>query len=120
MPDGKSQQPGDPPDFAELLARAEALVPVLRERASHTEELRQLPEETIEDLHRTGLFRILHPNTRRRQRIAVPRDRRAGVGDRQGGWLDRLGAGRPRRAPLAVGMWPKQAQDEVWASRRTI
>src|SRR6188508_3108374 len=61
MPDGKSQRPGGPPDFAELLARAEALVPVLRERAGRTEELRRLPDETIDDLHRTGLFRILQP-----------------------------------------------------------
>src|SRR5437879_13495766 len=52
---------GGPPDFAELLQRAEALVPVLRERAGKAEELRRLPDETIEDLHRTGLFRILQP-----------------------------------------------------------
>src|SRR5437016_6500308 len=52
---------GVPPDFPELLKRAEALVPVLRERAGKAEELRRLPDETIEDLHRTGLFRILQP-----------------------------------------------------------
>ena len=64
MPDAKRQSPGgagEPPDFAELLARAEALVPVLRERAGRTEELRRLPDETIDDLHRSGLFRILQP-----------------------------------------------------------
>ena len=36
----------------------------------------------------------------RRQRIAVPLDRRAGLGDRQGGRLDRLGAGQSRGASL--------------------
>src|SRR5881275_1713912 len=52
---------GGPPEFPELLQRAEALVPVLRERAGKAEELRRLPDETIEDLHRSGLFRILQP-----------------------------------------------------------
>src|SRR3954447_4112403 len=61
MADAKSKNSGEPPDLPELLARAEALVPVLRERAGQTEELRRLPDETIEDLHRAGLFRILQP-----------------------------------------------------------
>ena len=61
MTDAKPKNPGRPPDLPELMARAEALVPVLRERAGRTEELRRLPDETIEDLHRTGLFRILQP-----------------------------------------------------------
>ena len=50
-----------PPNLAELCARAEALVPVLRERAPRAEELRRLPDETISDLHESGLFRILQP-----------------------------------------------------------
>ena len=65
MPDAKRQhqgRAGEPPDFAALLARAEALVPVLRERTVRAEELRRLPDETIDDLHRTGLFRILQPS----------------------------------------------------------
>src|SRR5256712_11028586 len=49
------------PRFEELLARAEALVPVLRERAPRAEQLRRLPDETIADLHASGLFRILQP-----------------------------------------------------------
>ena len=61
MADATTKREGGPPDFAELSARAEALVPVLRERAGRTEELRQLPDETIGDLHRSGLFRILQP-----------------------------------------------------------
>src|SRR5207237_2438885 len=61
MPEAKQGRSGGPPDFAELLQRAEVLVPVLRERAAKAEELRRMPDETIEDLHRTGLFRILQP-----------------------------------------------------------
>ncbi len=47
--------------YAAMLARAEALLPQLAERASRTEELRHLPPESERDLHEAGLFRILQP-----------------------------------------------------------
>lgn len=48
---------------SELLARAEALVPVLRGRAAETEELRRLPDETIADFEQAGLFSAMLPAT---------------------------------------------------------
>ncbi|MSQ64201.1 MAG: acyl-CoA dehydrogenase [Betaproteobacteria bacterium] len=45
----------------EALARARALVPALRERAARAEEARIMLPETLADLHRTGLLRILQP-----------------------------------------------------------
>jgi 3-hydroxy-9,10-secoandrosta-1,3,5(10)-triene-9,17-dione monooxygenase len=47
--------------YATMVARARALVPSLRERASRTEELRRLPPETERELHEAGLFRIVQP-----------------------------------------------------------
>jgi 3-hydroxy-9,10-secoandrosta-1,3,5(10)-triene-9,17-dione monooxygenase len=47
--------------YEEALTRARALVPALRERAEAAEGLRQMPKETLEDLHRTGLFRFHQP-----------------------------------------------------------
>lgn len=47
--------------FAALADRVKALLPTLRDRAKHTEELGRLPSETEHDLHGTGLFRILQP-----------------------------------------------------------
>jgi len=47
--------------YAAMVARARALIPKLRERASKTEELRRLPPETERDLHDAGLFRIVQP-----------------------------------------------------------
>ncbi|WP_245296928.1 MULTISPECIES: acyl-CoA dehydrogenase family protein [Rhodomicrobium] len=44
-----------------MMQRAEALVPMLRERAVETEALRRLPEETERALHASGLFRICQP-----------------------------------------------------------
>jgi 3-hydroxy-9,10-secoandrosta-1,3,5(10)-triene-9,17-dione monooxygenase len=47
--------------YAAMIARARALIPQWRERASKTEDLRRLPSETERDLHEAGLFRILQP-----------------------------------------------------------
>jgi 3-hydroxy-9,10-secoandrosta-1,3,5(10)-triene-9,17-dione monooxygenase len=47
--------------YAAMIAKARALVPHLRDRASKTEDLRRLPIETERDLHEAGLFRILQP-----------------------------------------------------------
>ncbi len=47
--------------YAAMVARARALIPGLRDRASKTEELRRLPPETERDLHDAGLFRIVQP-----------------------------------------------------------
>lgn len=45
----------------DVAQRAQALVPRLRERAVHTEQLRQVPEETMHDFLDAGLFRVLQP-----------------------------------------------------------
>jgi 3-hydroxy-9,10-secoandrosta-1,3,5(10)-triene-9,17-dione monooxygenase len=47
--------------YEEALARARALVPALRARADHAEVGRQMDKETLDDLHRTGLFRFHQP-----------------------------------------------------------
>src|SRR3984957_13496093 len=47
--------------YTAMIARAKALIPQLRERASNPEELRRLPKETERDLHEAGLFRIVQP-----------------------------------------------------------
>ena len=52
---------GQPPDYAEMLTRAYALLPSLSKKAQATEELRRLPPETERALHEAGLFRILQP-----------------------------------------------------------
>jgi 3-hydroxy-9,10-secoandrosta-1,3,5(10)-triene-9,17-dione monooxygenase len=44
-----------------VLDRARALVPVLAARAAETERQRRVPDATIADFHRSGLFRVLQP-----------------------------------------------------------
>lgn len=53
----------DRPTVEELIARAEALVPTLRERARHAEGLRRIPDETMADLASAGLFTIVSPRS---------------------------------------------------------
>ncbi len=43
------------------LARVRALLPTLRARAAHAEQLRRLPDETFKDFQEAGLFRCLQP-----------------------------------------------------------
>lgn len=96
------------------MARAEALAPVLAERAPKAEALRRIPEESVADLHRTGLFRAFQPK---------------GVGGSElpyGAFVDLCGIlGRACGSTswvyanlavhhLMMGMWPAEAQDEVW------
>jgi len=45
----------------ELVERARALLPTLKERAKQTDELRRIPDETIRDLREAGLFRAVQP-----------------------------------------------------------
>ena len=47
--------------YQDALARALDLVPRLRERAPRAEEERVMLPETLADLHRTGLLRVLQP-----------------------------------------------------------
>jgi 3-hydroxy-9,10-secoandrosta-1,3,5(10)-triene-9,17-dione monooxygenase len=47
--------------YEAALASARELVPALRERAARAEEERVLLPETVADLHRTGLLRVLQP-----------------------------------------------------------
>jgi 3-hydroxy-9,10-secoandrosta-1,3,5(10)-triene-9,17-dione monooxygenase len=57
------------PTREDLLGRARALVPALKQRAERTEELRQIPEETLQDLAEAELLRVANP-----QRFGGPED----------------------------------------------
>src|SRR3989442_4747525 len=43
------------------LERVRALLPALRDRAVHAEQLRRLPDATFADFQEAGLFRCLQP-----------------------------------------------------------
>jgi 3-hydroxy-9,10-secoandrosta-1,3,5(10)-triene-9,17-dione monooxygenase len=100
--------------YAAIVARARALIPVLRERAPKTEALRRLPPETERDLHDAGLFRIVQPKRVGGAELdyvaLVDCADALGQGDASVAW---------NFANLAshhwmLGMFPRQAQDVVW------
>ena len=100
--------------YAAMLARAEALIPQLRDRATRTEELRRLPPETERDLHDAGLFRIVQP-----KRVGgsefdyvalVDCAEQLGKGDASVAWnLANLASHH-----WMLGMFNRRAQDTVW------
>ena len=49
------------PTEAEILARARAMVPMLRERAGATETLRRLPDATDRAFRAAGFYKIMQP-----------------------------------------------------------
>lgn len=106
----------EPPDFATLKVRAETLVPVLQQRARACEELRRVPDETIADLHASGLFRMLQPRrvggSELPYRALVELGAIVSEGCGSTGWvLTNLASHH-----WMLGMWPKEAQDEVWGA----
>ena len=100
--------------YEAMVARARALIPQLRERASKTEELRRLPPETERDLHDAGLFRIVQPKRAGGSELdyvaLVDCADALGQADASVAW---------NFANLAshhwmLGMFDPRAQDEVW------
>src|SRR5450755_3050873 len=105
---------GDGRAYAAMIARAKALIPQLRERASRTEELRRLPPETERDLHDAGLFRILQPKrvggTELDYVALVDCAEILGRADASVAWnLANLASHH-----WMLGMFDKRAQDLVW------
>jgi 3-hydroxy-9,10-secoandrosta-1,3,5(10)-triene-9,17-dione monooxygenase len=104
----------DPTPCADACARARKLIPTLAGRASRTERERRLPDETIADLHDSGLLRALQP-------------RAAGGAELPYECLVRVTATLARGcgstawvyANLAnhhfmLALWPAEAQHEIW------
>jgi 3-hydroxy-9,10-secoandrosta-1,3,5(10)-triene-9,17-dione monooxygenase len=114
MAEAQTHHRGEPPRFEELLAGAEALVPILRERAPRAEQLRRLPDETIADLHSSGLFRMLQParvgGSELPYRALFELTAVIGRGCGSTAWvLANLAAHH-----WLLGMWHPEAQEEIW------
>jgi 3-hydroxy-9,10-secoandrosta-1,3,5(10)-triene-9,17-dione monooxygenase len=113
MPQAKTQR-GEPPRFEELQARAEALVPTLRERAPRAEQIRRLPDETIADLHASGLFRMLQParvgGSELPFRALFELTAVIGEGCGSTAWV----LGNLAAHHWLLGMWHPEAQEEIW------
>jgi 3-hydroxy-9,10-secoandrosta-1,3,5(10)-triene-9,17-dione monooxygenase len=106
------------PTHEELWERAQALLPVLRERAPKCEELRRIPDETLRDFHDAELYRIHQP-------------KRVGGAELEFAAVVTFGALLARACAstswvwvnyaahhMMLGMFPREAQDEIWNASR--
>ena len=102
------------PTREQFVEAARALIPVLCERAPEAERIRRIPDETIEDLRRAGLWRILRP------------ERFGGVETDFGLMIDvtiELGRGCAATSWVYINLvahnwmlpyWPAPAAEDVW------
>jgi 3-hydroxy-9,10-secoandrosta-1,3,5(10)-triene-9,17-dione monooxygenase len=100
----------------DLLDRARALAPVLRERAFDAENARRLPAETIADLRSAGLFRVLQPAAyggyELDPQVFMEIAMIIGSACPSTGWVySVIGVHN-----WQLGLMPKQAQDDVWGT----
>jgi 3-hydroxy-9,10-secoandrosta-1,3,5(10)-triene-9,17-dione monooxygenase len=100
----------------QALAKARALAPALAGREQEAQALRHLPDASVRELHESGLLRILQP-----QRVGgaelefgtlVEVCAEIARGSASTGWV----YGYLASHHWMLGMWPRQAQDEVWGS----
>lgn len=106
--------PASQPSHADLVARAQALVPVLRQRAPLAEELRRIPDDTLADLHASGLFRMLQPKRVGGSELSyeaiVELTAIIGRGCGSTAWV----LSNLANHHWMLALWPRDAQDEIW------
>ncbi len=100
----------------EVAGRATELLPRLRERAALTEQLRRIPDDTIQDLRDAGLFKVLQPARYGGYELDYGPTQVAlsGILGRACGstaWVQSVVACHA----WCVGMFGQEAQDTVWA-----
>jgi resorcinol 4-hydroxylase (FADH2) len=100
----------------ELLERARALAPTLRERADDTEAQRRISDQTVSELRAAGLLRAVQPRVHGGS--AAPFDAYVDI-------LIELARGCPSTAWVCgqlashswvIGMFEEQAQADIWGS----
>src|SRR5262249_42288093 len=101
---------------SEVRAAIAALLPGLKERALAAETARRVPPETVEDLRRTGLYRLVQPaafggyecDFVHLAEIIID----IGTACASTAWVCGLFAAHQWMA----GLFPKQAQEDIWGS----
>lgn len=91
-------------------------MPLLRGRAAETERLRRVPDETIAELHASGIFRMLQPRSvggsELPYRALIELGAILAEGCGSTAWVVTNLASHH----WMLAMWPKEAQDEIWGS----
>jgi 3-hydroxy-9,10-secoandrosta-1,3,5(10)-triene-9,17-dione monooxygenase len=105
---------GEPPAPAEIIARARALIPILAERSRAARRARCIPEQTIADIQRAGLFRVLQPRRWGGYELDLPTfyevELALAEGDMSVGWV----YGVSGVHPWFMALLDDRAAQEVW------
>ena len=103
-------------DGPELVARAQAMIPFLREKAQETNALRHPPEETRLRLKAEGLARLWQPKRYGGAEGGLVEGadilREIGRGCGSTAWI----LAQNLQHNLMLANWPEKAQDEVWGN----
>jgi 3-hydroxy-9,10-secoandrosta-1,3,5(10)-triene-9,17-dione monooxygenase len=107
------------PTSAEIIARARALIPALAARAEQSARERRLPKETIDDLHRAGLFRVLQPRRWGGYELDIltyfETQMALAEGDMSVAWV----YGVVGVHPWLIALYDDRAQRDIWAKDDT-
>jgi 3-hydroxy-9,10-secoandrosta-1,3,5(10)-triene-9,17-dione monooxygenase len=99
----------------EMVQRARDMVPVLRERQAHCEEIGRLPDETSRDFIEAGFYRILQPRRFGGYEFDLPTFTRVAIELARGcpasGWTYTLTAGH---AHMLAALWPEEGQIDIY------
>lgn len=108
------------PEADALIAKARAMIPVLRERAARHAADRRIAAETIRDLQTAGLFRVLQPKRWRGfemdPRVFAQIQLALSTGDMSAAWV----YGVIGVHPFQLALFDDRAARDVWADDENV
>jgi 3-hydroxy-9,10-secoandrosta-1,3,5(10)-triene-9,17-dione monooxygenase len=114
-----ARQDGKTPSAEGMIARARAMIPVLRERAPQGERERRLPKETIADMQAAGLFKVLQPRRWGGYELDILTyceiQMALGEGDMSVAWV----YGVVGVHPWLVALLDERAEQDIWGKDNT-
>lgn len=108
------------PSPEELVARARAMIPVLKSRAARCVAERDVPAESIREFHEAGFFRILQPKRwggyEMNPNVFFDVQKALAEGCMSTGWM----FGVVGCHPYELALFHDQAQQEVWSKDTSV
>ena len=108
------------PTEQELIDRARAMIPALKQRARQTTAQRRIPDETIAEMQAAGFFRILQPKRwggyEMHPNVFFEIQKLLAEGCMSTGWVYGVVGGHP----YELALFPDQAQVDVWGDDDSI
>jgi len=111
---------GDTPTAQELVERARAMIPTLKERAKQCTAARNVPEETIAEMQAAGFFKILQPKRyggyEMHPNVFFDCQKLIAEGCMSTGWM----YGVVGCHPYELALFDDRAQQEVWGDNNDM